>query len=271
MPLINGCKYSCEPCIRGHRASSCAHTDRILIEVRKPGRPLETCGHNLNTCQCGRVAEVIAMNDILSDASAGTFGMENNSNFVVTTPPMPVGSYASIRRPKPRTKSQSKVTKRSKRKTFTPPASPVDEASSKLASISAVSQPEQPQDEIPTDSTRKERLDPLSPPGQSDVNSQPMQYILPNPHQYQLLGSGQGAYMNYPSGPGESKMRTLDGVRIHSRSRTPTPRNTDRNMSWQHRNLLGGRCGSKLLVFELKQLNNGPSTMRDRSVPSASL
>ncbi|XMA09398.1 hypothetical protein WAI453_002189 [Rhynchosporium graminicola] len=202
MPLINGCKYSCEPCIRGHRASSCAHTDRILIEVRKPGRPLETCGHNLNTCQCGRVAEVIAMNDILSDASAGTFGMENNSNFVVTTPPMPVGSYASIRRPKPRTKSQSKVTKRSKRKTFTPPASPVDEASSKLASISAVSQPEQPQDEILTDSTRKERLDPLSPPGQSDVNSQPMQYILPNPHQYQLLGSGQGAYMNYPSGPG---------------------------------------------------------------------
>ncbi|KAH8684398.1 copper fist DNA binding domain-containing protein [Tricladium varicosporioides] len=63
MPLINGYKYSCEPCIRGHRATSCAHTDRILIEVRKPGRPLESCGHQLDTCNCGRLQEIFSIGD----------------------------------------------------------------------------------------------------------------------------------------------------------------------------------------------------------------
>ena len=29
-----------EPCMRGHRSSKCTHTDRILVQVRKPGRPL---------------------------------------------------------------------------------------------------------------------------------------------------------------------------------------------------------------------------------------
>lgn len=89
MPVINGCKYSwylfsdflqeymysslgvtqssrnltpsSEPCIRGHRATSCAHTDRILIEVRKPGRPLESCGHEFATCTCGKITELLSM------------------------------------------------------------------------------------------------------------------------------------------------------------------------------------------------------------------
>ncbi|KAF8863181.1 copper-fist-domain-containing protein [Acephala macrosclerotiorum] len=66
MPVINGFKYSCEPCIRGHRATSCKHTDRILIEVRKPGRPLESCGHNLATCNCGKVASLFSVGEIFS-------------------------------------------------------------------------------------------------------------------------------------------------------------------------------------------------------------
>jgi len=52
---------SSEPCIRGHRATSCAHTDRILLEVRKPGRPLESCGHEFATCNCGKITELLSM------------------------------------------------------------------------------------------------------------------------------------------------------------------------------------------------------------------
>ena len=49
-----------EPCIRGHRATSCAHVDRVLIEVRKPGRPLQSCGHRLATCICGRLTQTFS-------------------------------------------------------------------------------------------------------------------------------------------------------------------------------------------------------------------
>lgn len=63
-----------EPCIRGHRATSCAHTDRILIEVRKPGRPLESCGHSFNSCQCGKVAELLALEN-------GSYDPRNSGSF----------------------------------------------------------------------------------------------------------------------------------------------------------------------------------------------
>lgn len=46
-----------EPCLRGHRSTSCQHTDRVLVEVRKPGRPMQTCGHNLSSCFCGKLAD----------------------------------------------------------------------------------------------------------------------------------------------------------------------------------------------------------------------
>lgn len=52
-----------EPCIRGHRATSCAHTDRVLVEIRKPGRPLQSCGHRLETCVCGRLNEYFKIGD----------------------------------------------------------------------------------------------------------------------------------------------------------------------------------------------------------------
>lgn len=43
MVLINGRKFACEACIRGHRASSCAHTGRQLQLVRPKGRPSSQC------------------------------------------------------------------------------------------------------------------------------------------------------------------------------------------------------------------------------------
>ncbi|WVQ71960.1 hypothetical protein IAR50_001502 [Cryptococcus sp. DSM 104548] len=45
MVLINDKKYACERCIKGHRVSSCTHTDRALFEIKKKGRPGTQCKH----------------------------------------------------------------------------------------------------------------------------------------------------------------------------------------------------------------------------------
>ncbi|EPS45224.1 hypothetical protein H072_779 [Dactylellina haptotyla CBS 200.50] len=70
MPIINGVKFACEPCMRGHRSSKCTHTDRILIKVRKPGRPLSSCPHEAGSCSC-EVASV-AIPKISSNCPCGT-------------------------------------------------------------------------------------------------------------------------------------------------------------------------------------------------------
>ncbi|TCD60797.1 hypothetical protein EIP91_009510 [Steccherinum ochraceum] len=43
MVFVNGQKFACESCIKGHRSSSCHHTDRPLFEVKKKGRPVSQC------------------------------------------------------------------------------------------------------------------------------------------------------------------------------------------------------------------------------------
>jgi hypothetical protein len=45
-----------DPCIRGHRATKCEHWDRVMVRVKKPGRPLQTCPHGSAkpNCGCGR-------------------------------------------------------------------------------------------------------------------------------------------------------------------------------------------------------------------------
>ncbi|KAG6334229.1 hypothetical protein ID866_4859 [Astraeus odoratus] len=40
---VNDKKYACESCIKGHRSSSCGHTERPLFEVKKKGRPVSQC------------------------------------------------------------------------------------------------------------------------------------------------------------------------------------------------------------------------------------
>lgn len=47
MPYWKGEKWACYSCTKGHRSSKCAHYDRILYKVRKPGRPLNSCPHIL--------------------------------------------------------------------------------------------------------------------------------------------------------------------------------------------------------------------------------
>jgi len=65
---VNDQKFACESCIKGHRSSSCQHTDRPLFEIKKKGRPVSQCErcrelrktkrmHNKCTCACGSSAE----------------------------------------------------------------------------------------------------------------------------------------------------------------------------------------------------------------------
>ncbi|KAH7629938.1 putative copper-regulated transcription factor [Sordaria sp. MPI-SDFR-AT-0083] len=56
MPIINGQKMACAPCIRGHRSTKCTHaTERVMVPVRKPGRPLSLCAcpNRPPNCSCG--------------------------------------------------------------------------------------------------------------------------------------------------------------------------------------------------------------------------
>ncbi|KAJ6624154.1 copper fist DNA binding domain-containing protein [Mycena sp. CBHHK59/15] len=43
MVFVNAKKFACESCIKGHRSSSCIHTERPLFEVKKKGRPISQC------------------------------------------------------------------------------------------------------------------------------------------------------------------------------------------------------------------------------------
>ncbi|BGP39232.1 copper-binding transcription factor [Rhodotorula kratochvilovae] len=45
MVLIDGTKYACQSCIKGHRSSKCTHTSRPLTEIKKKGRPTSQCTH----------------------------------------------------------------------------------------------------------------------------------------------------------------------------------------------------------------------------------
>jgi len=43
--LIDGEKWACEACVRGHRVSNCQHIDRPLTHINKKGRPVSQCPH----------------------------------------------------------------------------------------------------------------------------------------------------------------------------------------------------------------------------------
>jgi len=61
--LINGVKYACERCIRGHRVSACTHTDQPLVMIKPKGRPSSQCAfcreqrklrNHHAKCTCGK-------------------------------------------------------------------------------------------------------------------------------------------------------------------------------------------------------------------------
>ncbi|CAP83016.1 Pc15g01300 [Penicillium rubens Wisconsin 54-1255] len=62
--LLDGEKWACEACVRGHRVSNCHHhVDRPLIRIGKKGRPITQCAHCRGLreshtthikCECGK-------------------------------------------------------------------------------------------------------------------------------------------------------------------------------------------------------------------------
>ncbi|KAB8294242.1 hypothetical protein EYC80_009674 [Monilinia laxa] len=88
MPIINEKKYSCEPCIRGHRATSCKHSERLMVLVRKPGRPMQGCGHTFETCGCGRFEDIFRIGEVeepvpMATSFTSRFGVRKNKSRAV--------------------------------------------------------------------------------------------------------------------------------------------------------------------------------------------
>ncbi|KAL4804531.1 hypothetical protein BDV18DRAFT_143361 [Aspergillus unguis] len=71
--LIDGEKWACEACVRGHRVSSCHHNDRPLTHINKKGRPVSQCQHcrglrksrtTHTKCECGDKKKNSHRNDL---------------------------------------------------------------------------------------------------------------------------------------------------------------------------------------------------------------
>lgn len=43
MVLVDGVKYACQQCIKGHRSSKCTHSTRPLTEIRSAFRTNPLC------------------------------------------------------------------------------------------------------------------------------------------------------------------------------------------------------------------------------------
>ncbi|KAI0888233.1 uncharacterized protein GGS22DRAFT_95026 [Annulohypoxylon maeteangense] len=114
MPIVNGQKMACQPCIRGHRSTKCTHGgDRMLVPVRKPGRPLSTCPHPPGKdCQCRNVTAAIPKG--VACRCGGSQGVKPNGTptLVKAEPsenaPLSPTKQASFRVQKPATKPNRK-------------------------------------------------------------------------------------------------------------------------------------------------------------------
>ncbi|KAJ1912791.1 copper-binding transcription factor [Tieghemiomyces parasiticus] len=77
MPIIDGKKFACEKCIKGHRATNCTHTDRELIEIKRKGRPASQCA----TCRENR-----KLNNVHAKCECRALLQENKRRKVMPPP-----------------------------------------------------------------------------------------------------------------------------------------------------------------------------------------
>jgi len=79
--IIDGIKYACEACIKGHRVSGCNHGDRPLKVIAPKGRPVKQCEHcrvarksksHHTKCDCGE------KKDKAKAAAKGEVGVDIN-------------------------------------------------------------------------------------------------------------------------------------------------------------------------------------------------
>ncbi|KAL6897070.1 hypothetical protein GGI43DRAFT_410148 [Trichoderma evansii] len=106
MPLINGVKMACEPCIRGHRSTKCTHAnERLMVPVRKPGRPLSSCPHPASKpCTCAALMAAIPKShkcpcgtaeEAAGRKTAETADRETSNGMVTPPSPAPKGTSAA--------------------------------------------------------------------------------------------------------------------------------------------------------------------------------
>lgn len=86
MPIIDGEKYACQSCIKGHRVSGCQHLDRQLTHINPKGRPVKQCEHCRGArkakshharCDCGSKKEKEAAKERLKTELNVDFFAEN--------------------------------------------------------------------------------------------------------------------------------------------------------------------------------------------------
>ncbi|KAH3680505.1 hypothetical protein WICMUC_000293 [Wickerhamomyces mucosus] len=106
MVLIGGVKYACERCIRGHRVTTCNHTDQPLMMIKPKGRPSSQCkhckdmrknknSHSTGSCTCSKVKKSISHTSVNTLNSTKSCGCELNKPCVCHTKRKPTTSSIS--------------------------------------------------------------------------------------------------------------------------------------------------------------------------------
>lgn len=91
MVLVEGKKYSCETCIKGHRSSNCKHTDRPLFEIQKKGRPPTQCAH----CRALRKTRQVHVKCMCASANPKEDAVKKGTDKILETPAFPHGLEAT--------------------------------------------------------------------------------------------------------------------------------------------------------------------------------
>ncbi|KAF9455318.1 hypothetical protein BDZ94DRAFT_1205886 [Collybia nuda] len=95
MVYVNSKKFACESCIKGHRSSSCHHTDRPLFEIKKKGRPVSQCDKCRELRQSKRVHSKCtcspAGDDVLRNEPAKPIPGTKSRRFIPIEPALPNG------------------------------------------------------------------------------------------------------------------------------------------------------------------------------------
>ncbi|PCH37591.1 hypothetical protein WOLCODRAFT_110154 [Wolfiporia cocos MD-104 SS10] len=87
MVFVGDKKYACETCIKGHRSSSCKHTDRPLFEIKKKGRPVTQCEH----CRELRKTKQVHVKCMCATRDEGDGPLKRGSTKIPATAAFPSG------------------------------------------------------------------------------------------------------------------------------------------------------------------------------------
>ncbi|PTU19888.1 hypothetical protein P175DRAFT_0502063 [Aspergillus ochraceoroseus IBT 24754] len=105
--LIDGEKWACEACVRGHRVTTCKHHDRPLIRINRKGRPFSTCLIcNCTPCESpdehNKLKREAEMKSQSSNRASGRHARSNPSAFLPIAPRPSSTSPPSSIQPSPR-------------------------------------------------------------------------------------------------------------------------------------------------------------------------